>query len=854
MQYRTFASPLPRASAGTLALAAALAAGAAASPQASSDTPGPIAPSLEGVLSTPIAAEKVPSPLPFADPDGRKDPWLPPAKGAAVATGYDHLALGERIALDAGLNARRRSGSADPSKVAGEPSTPTLELARDARNHFQIDEPGDGRVWVFGGTYKASFGADGATYIPSFGATAPQNFPVTFRMDNVTSGGHAVPFTSAATPELNGTRVEFDRGAVRETYDVALGQVEQSFVFASLPSTGELVVELSVDSELRMEARGDGLTFAGELGRVDYSGAIAIDGDGRRLALETRRVEGELHLVVPAEFVASATLPLVIDPVITTWTVNNGATDDYQADIAYDASQNRFLVVFERAFSLTDSDVWGELFSPATGTAIPGSGAYIDFTGNSWRTPRCANNRIASQFLVVAEVSGTVSEIWGRTREAEDTTQGSQFQISSSGGSKQNPDVGGDPVTSGPTYYCVVWERVASFASDHDIHARLVRTDSSLLGASTILVDNSSASYDRAPTISKHDGLAPFGSQTWNIAWSRLFSTSDWDIRGAQILWDGTVVTPSFSVDFSALDHRSPEVSAPVEPTADGRPYAVVYEDYGAQVTVVARILAGDRSFAVGNLSALQGTPSNLADILPCVETDGTHFAVAWSQQYVPGSSDYDVYARGFYYTGSTLHLSDTQVNLAFSGTYEGNTRITALYGEGYTSTWFGAVWTDSAGVGDIEAATYSLPLGHGPFLGSAYCSPAVPNSTGVGARIEVQGSGNAGGQPLRLIAYQLPQNVSCYFLGSPVANAATTPASSGIVCVGNPLSRFNGPGQVGNSGSAGRVELDVDTLAIPLPAGGTLVLTSGTTYHFQAWYRDGATNNLSDARAVTFL
>src|SRR5262245_59279628 len=34
-----------------------------------------------------------------------------------------------------------------------------------------------GTIWVRGTTYKASFGAEGATYIPYLGSHAPRNFP-----------------------------------------------------------------------------------------------------------------------------------------------------------------------------------------------------------------------------------------------------------------------------------------------------------------------------------------------------------------------------------------------------------------------------------------------------------------------------------------------------------------------------------------------------------------------------------------------------------------------------------------------------------------------------------------------------
>src|SRR3954469_15759862 len=40
--------------------------------------------------------------------------------------------------------------------------------------HVLYDEPGDGRVWALGSTWKASFGEDGAVYFPRVGPNEPR--------------------------------------------------------------------------------------------------------------------------------------------------------------------------------------------------------------------------------------------------------------------------------------------------------------------------------------------------------------------------------------------------------------------------------------------------------------------------------------------------------------------------------------------------------------------------------------------------------------------------------------------------------------------------------------------------------
>jgi hypothetical protein len=282
-------------------------------------------------------------------------------------------------------------------------------------------------------------------------------------------------------------------------------------------------VRLAVESELVGAVSSDGLVWANELGAVTYSSAVAIDAHGRRFAAPTSLVDGVVELRVPASFLADAVLPLTIDPVLATYTPSGSPMfDDYDPDIAYDDSNGCFCIIWNRVFSATDHDTWAEMFD-VFGLPLASTGAYVDFTGAAWTQAKVANNRIAGQFLVVASRSGSPIEIWGRTREAESTTQSSQFQISSGSGNKSSPDVGGDPHTSAPTFYCVVWEREFNPGIDHDVHARLVTAAATLHGTAAILIDNTGSTYDKYPTVSKSDGVAPAGTQEWNVAWNRQF-------------------------------------------------------------------------------------------------------------------------------------------------------------------------------------------------------------------------------------------------------------------------------------------------------------------------------------------
>ncbi|MFM7282794.1 MAG: hypothetical protein ACKO32_13555, partial [Planctomycetia bacterium] len=93
-----------------------------------------------------------------------------------------------------------------------------------------VDEPGDGRIWARGSSYKASFDRDGFTFVPFFGSQAPRNFPLHFRLASIEAGDTALLIESSAPAELDGRRITYARGPVIERYDLAFEQVEQSFV------------------------------------------------------------------------------------------------------------------------------------------------------------------------------------------------------------------------------------------------------------------------------------------------------------------------------------------------------------------------------------------------------------------------------------------------------------------------------------------------------------------------------------------------------------------------------------------------------------------------------------------------
>jgi hypothetical protein len=138
--------------------------------------------------------------------------------------------------------------------------------------------------------------------------------------------------------------------------------------------------------------------------------------------------------------------------------------------------------------------------------------------------------------------------------------------------------------------------------------------------------------------------------------------------------------------------------------------------------------------------------------------------------------------------------------------------------------------------------------------VGSNYCTPAVPNSSGLPASIGGTGSDVALNNNLTLTVSGLPDGQFSYFVASQTQGNTPNPGGSqGVLCLGAPIARFNANVLVV---SGGQVNLAVDLTAVPLPPSFSHSVMPGESWNFQLWFRDsnpGTTSNFSDGLQVTF-
>ena len=264
----------------------------------------------------------------------------------------------------------------------------------------------------------------------------------------------------------------------------------------------------------------------------------------------------------------------------------------------------------------------------------------------------------------------------------------------------------------------------------------------------------------------------------------------------------------------------------------------------------------GSCAGAVWIVSGVDG--SSIRDI-PCL--DGlSHFG--WS---IAGLGDLDGDGRAEVAVGSIVYDQPGRVTVvsAFDGSVRfersgvgaydgfgwGLAPLRDVDGDGLTDLLVGA--THDGGAEDEPGGVWVLS-GARVRIGTSYCGPAVPNSTGLPGVLDAFGSATVEHQDVLLAAHDLPAGQMGMFLIAAAQGFVSNPGGSqGNLCLAGPIGRYLRAGQ---SSSAGVLELAISTVDLPPPFHGAM--HAGETWSFQAWHRDQnptATSNFTDGVSVLF-
>lgn len=252
-------------------------------------------------------------------------------------------------------------------------------------------------TWAAGMDYKVSFGRE-ISYFPMLGAAYKHNLPFTWRTVGVRAGAFdLLPAGDAFESASTDWQWVLRHGNVEERWDVRPNGLELSFVIPNQPACeGDLVVRGRITSDLvaaHQEPMHGPIAFHAFDGRpiVNYGEAFVLDANGNVAPIATGFDGQELTLHVPQAFLATATYPITIDPLLTRFRITTHADPPGAADIARDDENDHRLVTWTRRSSLSDWDLWSILVTDA-GSHV--TLHYADVSAN-WSTTAPSAGHIA---------------------------------------------------------------------------------------------------------------------------------------------------------------------------------------------------------------------------------------------------------------------------------------------------------------------------------------------------------------------------------------------------------------------------------------------------------------------------
>ena len=364
------------------------------------------------------------------------------------------------------------------------------------------------------------------SFVPFLGADAPRNFPVTLRVESVRNGAQALDLAKSG-PGSPRWRSDHDRSRKRGRALHGRADSRRTAVpVREVRRFGRSDVRLAVETELGVTPdRRRRLEFANDRGGVRYGRPEVVDATGRKAAMESSWHDGAIELRFREAFLAEASFPVTIDPTLLTFGLPSGGPffADFPPDVAYDLASDLYAVVYEEVYSATDHDVFVRTIN-ALGTTVATD--YVDFTSSFWAAPKIANNRIAAQFLAVAEktLSGGAIVIFGRTVPADESDRRwapSSRSAEPSSASRATP-------TSAATRALIRRPITASAGNRRSRkHQRLLQPRPGR-PARLVIQHNpspfagvSTANTNSKPSISKSNGNGTRGTQNWIVVFQR---------------------------------------------------------------------------------------------------------------------------------------------------------------------------------------------------------------------------------------------------------------------------------------------------------------------------------------------
>lgn len=719
----------------------------------------------------------------------------------------------------------------------------------------------EGAHWALGKNYKARADATGFEFFPFPSADAESFEGVRFSVDALRTGD-STERAPVAGCSREGEALVLTRGRVVERYTCTFDAVEQTLLVDVRGMEGELWIDVNVETNLRRaKAPRLPLRYGDARAGVEVSAAFVIDRVRGRVPIDSESTADGYTLRVPAELVASAHGPLVIDPLITAGdVVDPPAPELLDVDVAC-LGDDAYYAAVETSLSGVESDVFVyrvDLGLSAAGALV----AAVDQTTENWAEPAVAANPFRGDLAVVARRPfdvNSVDQIFARRVDPQTMTVGPPL-LAGDIFESWAPDIAFESKGSAASRrYCVVFNddflgglfTVASIL-DEDVTARLA-----LNPLDSIEATNPPTSFPSVACVEVPVG--PGTESRFQLAWLEVDDTApfqervvsqtlDRDGLPTTDVWWVAEVDGCTGIDIAGTNEKQ---------LRDGkRPFPIAFDSgpSGAGELFVASCVDAETRGGITRVGLMADAAPSLEQRRPALAAANDQWVLVYEAALsFFGTRDAMVCTGGATELGFALAErpvlmrpgSLQQVGIKVATRYEGG-QATALGRESL------AAWIDAA---DGSLAEGALVSAIGSLAaGVQYCD-AEPNSTGLSGWTAAYGDGGVA-SPHRIAASNLPPGVTCLTLTSRGPDFVPgVGGSSGNLCLGgNGFGRFNL--EVGVSDLQGRFALPFSPTAIPQP-NGFAAAQPGETWFFQTWFRDlvggTATSNFTNAVAVRF-
>ncbi|MGH7362767.1 MAG: CFI-box-CTERM domain-containing protein [Candidatus Methylomirabilales bacterium] len=267
-----------------------------------------------------------------------------------------------------------------------------------------------------------------------------------------------------------------------------------------------------------------------------------------------------------------------------TITISNADGDQKKPAVAYNSTDNQFLVVWETFKSGTLFDIVGKLVSAA---GVPGTTEISISTSTAMANqlaPAIAYNSTDNQFLVVWQhdsLAATLLDISARRVAGNGTPIGSEVSISVAATNETGPAVA---YNSTDNQFLVVWQTLQG--GFFDISGQLVNANGSL-GTGPISI-STAANHQTAPAVTYNATTNQF-----LVVWEDLRNASFSDIFGQRVNSNGSLSGANFAIRGTAplSDRAGPALSF----NMNANQFIVIWQDAqgGATTDIVGQVTAG---------------------------------------------------------------------------------------------------------------------------------------------------------------------------------------------------------------------------------------------------------------------